>query len=92
MARYPMTWSTKGAIIGGCLGILIMIVMVESNAGATGLMLVLWPSARLGSFYGQGGGIFCLVVGGLEVGVQFLMYAAVGWIVGAVVRIARGDG
>ena len=92
MARYPMTSSTKGAIIGGCLGILIMLVMVESNASATGWMLVLWPSAVFGAFHGQGNGIFCLVVGGLEVGVQFLMYAAVGWIVGAMVRIARGDG
>jgi hypothetical protein len=87
-----MTSSTKGAIIGGCLGIVIMLVMIESNVETAGLMLLLWPSAVFGSFHGEGGGIFCLVVGGLEVGVQFLMYAAVGWIVGAMVRIARGDG
>ena len=92
MARYPMTSSTKGAIIGGCLGILIMIVMVESNAGDAGWMFVLWPSAVFGSLHGQGGGIFSLVVGGLEVGVQFLAYAALGWIVGAIVRIARREG
>jgi hypothetical protein len=87
-----MTSSTKGAIIGGCLGILIMLVMIESNVEAAGVMLLFWPSAVFGSFYGQGGGIFCLVVGGLEVGVQFLAYAALGWIVGAVVRIARKEG
>jgi len=56
-----MTSSTKGAIIGGCLGI-------------------------------EGGGIFCLVLGSLEVGVQFLIYSTLGWIVGAVVRIARKEG
>jgi hypothetical protein len=87
-----MTSSTKGAIIGGCLGILIMLVMIESNAGTTGLWLLLWPSATCGSFYGEGGGIFGLVVGSIEVGVQFLAYAALGWIVGAVVRIARKEG
>jgi hypothetical protein len=87
-----MTSSTKGAIIGGCLGIVIMLVMIESNASTTGLMLLLWPSAVFGSFHGEGGGIFALVVGSLEVGVQFLMYAALGWIVGAVVRIARREG
>jgi hypothetical protein len=87
-----MTSSTKGAIIGGGLGIAIMLVMIESNVEATGLMLLLWPSAVFGSFHGEGGGIFCLVVGGLEVGVQFLMYAAAGWIVGAAVRIARREG
>jgi len=87
-----MTSTTKGAIIGGCLGLVIMIVMIESNVEATGFLLLLWPSAVFGSFHGQGGGIFCLVVGGLEVGVQFLAYAALGWIVGAVVRIARREG
>jgi hypothetical protein len=87
-----MTSSTKGAIIGGCLGLVIMLVMIESNASAAGLMLLLWPSAVFGSFHGEGGGIFCLVVGGLEVGVQFLAYAALGWIVGAVVRIVRREG
>ena len=87
-----MTSSTKGAIIGGCLGIVLMLVMIESNVEATGLWLVLWPSAMFGSIHGQGGGIFSLVVGGLEVGVQFLAYAALGWIVGAVVRIARREG
>ncbi len=92
MARYPMSSSTKGAIIGGCLGILIMIVMVESDASAAGLWLVLWPSAAFGSFHGEGGGIFALVVGSLEVGVQFLIYSTLGWIVGAVVRIARREG
>jgi len=87
-----MTSSTKGAIIGGCLGIGIMLVMIESNANATGLMLLLWPSAAFGSIHGEGGGIFCLVVGSIEVGVQFLIYSALGWIVGAVVRIARREG
>jgi hypothetical protein len=87
-----MTSSTKGAIIGGCVGVAIMLVMIESNVAATGAMLLLWPSAVFGSFYGEGGGIFSLVVGGLEVGVQFLAYAAAGWIVGAVVRIARREG
>jgi hypothetical protein len=87
-----MTSSTKGAIIGGCLGIVIMLAIIESDVSATGLMLLLWPSAVFGSFHGEGGGIFELVVGGLEVGVQFLAYAALGWIVGAVVRIARGEG
>jgi hypothetical protein len=87
-----MTSSTKGAIIGGCLGLAIMLVMIESNASAAGLMLLLWPSAVFGSFHGEGGGIFCLVVGGLEVGVQFLVYAALGWIVGAVVRVVRREG
>ncbi|MGD0648625.1 MAG: hypothetical protein ABR971_11585 [Acidobacteriaceae bacterium] len=87
-----MTSSTKGAIIGGCLGLLIMLVMVETNASATGLMLVLWPSAVFESYHGEGGGIFCLIVGSIEVGLQFLAYAALGWIVGAVVRIARREG
>ncbi len=87
-----MTSSTKGAIIGGCVGIVIMFVMIESDASATGFMLLLWPSAVFGSFYGQGGGIFALVLGGLEVGVQFLIYSTLGWIVGAVVRIARREG
>ena len=87
-----MTSSTKGAIIGGCLGLAVMFALIESNVSTTGLWLVLWPSAACGSFYGQGGGIFCLVVGSIEVGVQFLIYAALGWIVGAVVRIARREG
>jgi hypothetical protein len=87
-----MTSSTKGAIIGGCLGIVLMLVMIESNVEVTGLWLVLWPSAMFGSIHGQGGGIFCLVVGSIEVGLQFLAYAALGWIVGAVVRIARKEG
>ncbi|WP_158789893.1 hypothetical protein [Granulicella sp. L46] len=87
-----MTSSTKGAIIGGCLGIVLMLVMIESNVEATGLWLVLWPSAMFGSIHGQGGGIFCLVVGSIEVGLQFLAYAALGWMVGAVVRIARKEG
>ena len=87
-----MTSSTKGAIIGGCVGLAVMFALIESNVSTTGLWLVLWPSAVLGSFYGQGDGIFCLVVGGLEVGLQFLAYALAGWIVGAVVRIARKEG
>ncbi len=92
MARYPMTSSTKGAIIGGCLGILIMLVMIEMNVEAAGLWMALWPSAAFGSFHGEGGGIFELVLGSLEVGVQFLIYSTLGWIVGAVVRIARREG
>ena len=87
-----MTSSSKGAIIGGCLGILVMIAMVEMNAGASGFWLVLWPSAVFASFYGEGSGIFGLVVGALEVGVQFFIYSTLGWIVGAVVRIARREG
>ena len=87
-----MTSSSKGAIIGGCLGILVMIAMVEMNAGASGLWLVLWPSAVFGSLYGEGSGIFGLIVGALEVGVQFFIYSTLGWIVGAVVRIARREG
>ena len=92
MARYPMSSSSKGAIIGGCLGLLVMIVMVEMNAEASGFWLVLWPSAVFGNFHGEGGGIFELVLGALEVGVQFLIYSTLGWIVGAVVRIARREG
>jgi len=87
-----MTTSSKGAIIGGCLGIAIMFALIESNVSATGIWLLLWPSAGFGSFYGQGGGIFCLVLGALEVGVQFLIWSTLGWIVGAVVRIARREG
>jgi hypothetical protein len=87
-----MTSSTKGAIIGGCVGIGIMFVLIESNMAATGIWLLLWPSAGFGNFYGQGGGIFCLVLGSLEVAVQFLLYAAAGWIVGAAIRIARKEG
>ena len=87
-----MTSSTKGAIIGGCLGIAVMFALIESNVETAGLWLLLWPSAGFGSFYGQGGGIFCLVLGSLEVGVQFLIYSTLGWIVGAVVRIARKEG
>jgi hypothetical protein len=92
MARYPMSSSSKGAIIGGCLGILIMIALIESDVEAAGFWLVLWPSAMFGSLHGEGGGIFGLVVGGLEVGVQFLTWSALGWIVGAAVRIARREG
>jgi hypothetical protein len=69
-----------------------MLVMIESDASVTGFMRVLWPSAMFGSLYGQGDGIFGLVLGGLEVGVQFLVYAAVGWLLGAVIRIARKEG
>ena len=87
-----MTSSTKGAIIGGCVGLAVMFALIESNASATGFMLLLWPSAVFGSIHGEGGGIFCLVVGSIEVGVQFLAYAALGWIVGAFVRIARREG
>ena len=87
-----MSSSSKGAIIGGCLGILIMIVMVEMSANATGMWLGLWPSAMFGRFHGEGGGIFSLVVGGLEVGVQFLIWSTVGWLIGAAVRIARKEG
>jgi hypothetical protein len=87
-----MTSSTKGAIIGGCVGLAVMFALIESNVTATGLWFLLWPSAAFGSFYGDGNGIFCLVVGGLEVGVQFLIYSTLGWIVGAVVRIARREG
>jgi len=92
MARYPMTSSSKGAIIGGCLGIAVMLTMIESNAGDAGWWLVLWPSAMFGRVYGVGDGIFGLVLGSLEVGVQFLIWSTLGWMVGAVVRIARREG
>jgi hypothetical protein len=84
--------STKGAIIGGCLGLVIMFVMIESDVEASGFMLLLWPSAVFGSLHGQGDGIFGVIVGAIEVGVQFLIYSALGWIVGAIVRIARREG
>ena len=92
MARYPMSSSSKGAIIGGCLGVLVMIVMIESDASATGWWLVLWPSAMFGSLHGEGGGIFGLVLGSLEVGTQFLIWSTLGWLVGAAVRIVRKEG
>jgi hypothetical protein len=87
-----MTTSSKGAIIGGCLGIALMMVLIESDVEAAGFWLVLWPSAVFGSLHGEGGGIFGLVVGALEVGVQFLIWSALGWMVGAVIRIARKEG
>jgi hypothetical protein len=45
-----------------------------------------------GRVYGVGDGIFGLVLGSLEVGVQFLIWSTLGWMVGAVVRIARREG
>jgi hypothetical protein len=87
-----MTSSTKGALIGGCVGLAVMFALIESNAGASGLFMLLWPSSVFGSIHGEGGGIFELVVGSIEVGVQFLAYAALGWVIGAVVRIVRGEG
>jgi len=43
-----MTSSTKGAIIGGCVGLAVMFALIESNVTATGLWFLLWPSAAFG--------------------------------------------
>jgi hypothetical protein len=87
-----MTTSTKGAIIGGWIGIAVMITVIESNLTNPVLVFVLWPSSVFGTDFHGEGSLIGLVTGGLEVGVQFLAYAAAGWVVGALVRIARGEG
>jgi hypothetical protein len=87
-----MTSSTKGAIIGGCVGLAVMFAIIEWDMNPTGLTLVLWPSAVFGSYHGEGGGIFELVVGSIEVALQFLAYAVPGWLVGAAIRIWRKEG
>jgi hypothetical protein len=87
-----MTSTTKGAIIGGCLGLAVMFGIIESNANASGLTLLLWPSSVFGTDYHGEGKMIGLVVGSIEVGVQFLAYAALGWVVGLVVRMVRGEG
>jgi hypothetical protein len=86
-----MTSTTKGAIIGGCVGLVVMFVIIESNASAPGI-LMLWPSNVFGVRCHDEGGLVGLVVGAIEVGVQFLVYAALGWVVGLVVRVVRGEG
>jgi hypothetical protein len=87
-----MTSTAKGAIIGGCLGLAIMFVIIESDASAPGLIFWLWPSSVFGTDYHDEGRLIGLVVGSIEVGVQFLVYAALGWVVGLLVRIVRGEG
>jgi hypothetical protein len=86
-----MTSITKGAIIGGCVGIVVMFVIIESGASASILITVLWPSSAVAIQYHGMGGMVGLVVGAIEVGVQFLIYAALGGAIGWVVRIVRGD-
>jgi hypothetical protein len=87
-----MTSTAKCAIIGGCVGLVVMFVIIESGATAPGLILLLWPSSAFGVEYHDEGRLIGLVVGAIEVGVQFLMYAALGWVVGLVVRVVRGEG
>jgi hypothetical protein len=87
-----VTSTAKGAIIGGCVGLAVMFVLVESDASSSGLMDVLWPASGFLSDYHAEGRLIGLVVGAIEVGVQFLIYAAVGWVVGLVVGKVRGDG
>ena len=87
-----MSSSTKGAIIGGCVGLAVMFVLMESNASSSGWVLLLWPSSVFGTEFAGGDKLIGLVIGAIEVGVQFLAYAALGWIIGAVVRIVRGEG
>jgi hypothetical protein len=87
-----MTSSTKGAIIGGCVGLAVMFAIIESDVSASWLTLLLWPSSVFGTDFHDEGKMIGLVVGSIEVGVQFLAYAALGWVIGAIVRIARREG
>ncbi|MGA7155882.1 MAG: hypothetical protein WBY53_03500 [Acidobacteriaceae bacterium] len=83
-----MSATVKGAIIGGCVGIVVMFVIIESGIDPSLLVTVLWPSSAVGVEYQGQGGAIGLVVGAIEVGVQFLLYAVpgamVGWVVGRV--------
>jgi hypothetical protein len=69
-----------------------MFAVIESDLAMPWLVLVLWPSSVFGTDFHGEGKMIGLVVGAIEVGVQFLAYAAAGWVVGAVVRIARREG
>jgi hypothetical protein len=87
-----MTLTTKGAIIGGCVGLVIMFVIMESGASAPGPIFLLWPSCVFGFGYNGQGGIDGLFVWSVEIGVQFLIYAALGWAIGLGLRMIRGEG
>lgn len=87
-----MSSSAKGAIIGGCVGLAVMFGIIESGVSVSGLALLLWPSSVFGVEFHDEGQMIGLVVGSIEVGVQFLAYAALGWAIGLVVQIVRGEG
>jgi len=84
--------STKGAIIGGCVGLAVMFAIIESGASNSGVIVLLWPSSVFGTEFHEEGKLIGLVIGAIEVGVQFLAYAALGWAIGLLVHMFRGEG
>ena len=87
-----MSSTAKGAIIGGCVGLVVMFSIMLSGASAPGPIFLLWPSCVFGFGYNGQGGIDGLFVWSLEIGAQFAVYAGLGCLVGLVVRMVRKEG
>lgn len=80
-----MKMSTRGAVFGGLLGLLIMFGIWLLGHRTPLWLLVLWPS----QFVGMG---FDGVNWPVDVVTQMLLYGLAGWAIGLCLRVRRGEG
>ena len=79
----------KSAIIGGITGLIIMFILMMNGPMAPSRWLLLWPSCIFGFGYNGQGGMDGVLVWSLEIGVQFLVYAAIGLGIRSLVQKVR---
>ena len=79
----------KSAIIGGITGLVIMFAIMASRVMDPSPLLFLWPSCVFGIGYNGQGGFDGFFVWSVEIGVQFLVYAAIGLGIGFLIQKVR---